>query len=251
MNISCDVNIFRSCFQVLSFSVRSPFDIVRVLRWQSHKICSSNTPFDPSLYLPPHSFSSYPPFSHSLCFFLGLFVLLSSSLSAIGWIPSGTCAAGRTVRIAVVISRDGRFVGARILYLNSVPRFSPSRLFVSSFTHGNETSRSPFREKTGNVSGRADVSSNDARRRDASGRHALSHNTEDRRRARTACLPYPSTCPEFPCKFMHVRRLVFSRSSTRTRAPKCDDYEFRAGIRRRSSVIYEGDNWSEGTVVGD
>ena len=160
-----------------------------------------------------------------------------------------------TVRIAVVISRDGRFVGARILYLNLRSAvFSLSRLSVSSFTHGKrETSRSPFREKTGNVSGCADVSSNDARRRDASGRHALSAQQRGpATRAYRMFAAYPSTCPEFPCKFMHVRCLVFSRSSTRTRAPKCDDCEFRAGIRRRSSVIYEGDNWSdEGTVVGD
>ena len=141
-----------------------------------------------TLSLSPRSFSSYPPFSHSLCFFLRLFALLSS-LSAIGRIPSGACAAGRTVRIAVVISWDGRFVGARILYLNSVPRFSPSRLFVSSFTYGNEMSRSPFHEKTGNVSERADVSSNDARRRDASGRHALSHNRE-----RTGDARVPRVC---------------------------------------------------------
>lgn len=227
------------------FRSGSAFNVVRSsdTRWRSHKICPSSAPI---LCLPPRPFA--PILTHPLRFFLRLSALSSPSPAAVGRIyeaiPSRACAAGRAVRIAVVISRDGRFPGARILYLNSAPR-SPAG-FAPSTPHLVFRPRErdgPLRE---DISGRVDVSSNDGAATHP-GRHALSRNTEDRRRARTACLPYPSTCPEFPCKFMHVRRLVFSRSSTRTRAPKCDDYEFRAGIRRRSSVIYEGDNWSGGT----
>lgn len=70
---------------------------------------------------------------------------------------------------------------------------------------------------------------NDARRRDASGPRAVPQRAGHELSRRVYCVfVVLSTCR--PCKFMHVRRtgrLVFSRSSTRTRAPKYDDYEFR------------------------